>query len=73
MELTDVHDAVLEMVAELLEEGAEPFALAGVMSNIALSMYKTTLSESDFNLMLDFISQNREKVLRMDASPLAVH
>jgi hypothetical protein len=73
MELTDVHDAVLEMIAELLQEGADPFAVAGVMSNIAFSMYKTTLSESDFNLMMDFISQNREKVLRMDASPLAVH
>ena len=73
MELEGVHDAVLELVAELLQEGYEPFAVAGVMSNIALSMYKTTLSPEDFNTMMDYISQSRDRVSRMDNNRAAVH
>lgn len=73
MELEGVHDAVLELVAELLEEGYEPFAVAGVMSNIALSMYKTTLSPEDYNTMMDYISQSRDRVSRLDANRAAVH
>lgn len=73
MELEDVHDAVLELVAELLQEGFEPFAVAGVMSNIALSMYKTTLSPDDFNTMIDYISQSRDRINRLDANRAVVH
>lgn len=73
MELEGVHEAVLELVAELLQEGYEPFAVAGVMSNIALSMYKTTLSPEDYNTMMDYISQSRDRVSRLDANRAAVH
>ena len=73
MELEGVHDAVLELVAELLQEGFEPFAVAGVMSNIALSMYKTTLSPEDYNTMMDYISQSRDRISRLDANRAAVH
>lgn len=73
MELEGVHDAVLELVAELLQEGYEPFAVAGVMSNIALSMYKTTLSPEDYNMMMDYISQSRDRIHRMDDTRAAVH
>lgn len=73
MELEGVHEAVLELVAELLQEGYEPFAVAGVMSNIALSMYKTTLSPDDFNTMIDYISQSRDRINRLDANRAVVH
>lgn len=73
MEVGEVHDAVLELVAELLEGGAEPFVIAGVMSTVALSMYKTTLSAEDFNTMIDYISESRHRVSRMDENRLVVH
>lgn len=66
MDLGDIHDGVLSLVTELLENGAEPFEIAGVMSTVALSMYKTTLSPEDFNRMIDYISESRERVTRLD-------
>ena len=71
--LEAVRDAVFQFVTELLEEGHKPFAVAGVMSNIALSMYKTSLPPEDYNTMMDYISQNRDRINRIDSNQASVH
>ena len=42
------------------------FAIAGVMMAQSLSLYKTVLSEEDFNLMVDNISNSRDNVKSFD-------
>lgn len=52
---------------ELVAEGNSPFAVAAVHVMIALQIYKTSLSEEEYNLMVDSISINRDKVKPLDA------
>jgi hypothetical protein len=40
----------------------DPMEVAAIMMAQALSIYRTTMSEEDYNLMVDSISDNRDKV-----------
>ena len=52
---------VLQFVdAMAIEHSA--FEIAAVLSSLSLSIYKSTLSENDFNQMVDAISLSRDKV-----------
>jgi hypothetical protein len=40
----------------------DPMAVAGVMMAQAMSIYKTSMDEQEYNMMVDSISANRDKV-----------
>lgn len=44
------------------EEGADALEVAAVMASMALTIYKTTLSEDEFNDIVDAISASRGNV-----------
>lgn len=48
----------------MLEEH-KPLELAAVMTIQALSIYKTFLSDEDYNKMIDSIVENKHKVKRL--------
>jgi hypothetical protein len=58
-------DEIYQITDELMKEGHKPFAIAAIYSMIAMQIYKTTMSEDEYNSMIDFISNNRDKVKRL--------
>lgn len=52
---------------EMLEQGFEPMEIAGVLTAHAMIMYKTLLSPKEFNIMVDGISDSRDKVKKLDS------
>lgn len=48
-----------------IDNGYTILEIAAVSLACALSIYKTTLSEDDFNKMMDFIDENRNNVKKI--------
>lgn len=61
-QLTSLADDIYNMAGDKIKEGEKPFAIAAVFIMIALQIYKTSLSEEEYNLMVDSISENRDKI-----------
>lgn len=69
-QLTAIADRMYKLTNDLVAEGYKPFAVAAVHVMIALQMYKTALSDEEYNLMVDSISDNRDQIKSL--APLAV-
>lgn len=61
-ELQSLTNQMYTITEELVAEGNSPFAVAAVHVMIALQIYKTSLSEEEYNLMVDSISISRDKI-----------
>jgi len=61
-ELHEISDRMYELTGKLIEEGQKPFAIAAIYIMIAMQIYRTMLSEEDYNQMIDAISMNRDQV-----------
>jgi len=61
-ELAALADEIYTMAGRMIEEGNKPFAVAAVFTMIALQIYKTSLSEEDYQGMVDSISENRNQI-----------
>lgn len=46
----------------LLGQGVTALELAPIMVKLGLEIYKTIMSEEDYNRMVDFISDNRNEI-----------
>lgn len=53
----------------MLEEYS-PMEIAGVMMAQTMSLYKTLLSEEEFNSIVDTISNSRDQVRKLDQGPI---
>ena len=60
--LIDISDRMYTLTGKLIEEGQQPFAIASIYTMIAMQIYRTMLSEKDYNEMVDAISKNRDQV-----------
>lgn len=69
-QLTAIADRMYKLTNDLVVEGYKPFAVAAVHVMIALQMYKTALSDEEYNLMVDSISDSRDQIKSL--APLAV-
>lgn len=65
MELEKLNLLVYEMTNEFLKDGYEPLAVAAMYTMVAMQIYKTTMSEEDYNAMVDVISNSRDKVKKL--------
>jgi len=61
-ELKDIATSVYSFTEKLIEEGNTPFAVAAVYIMVAMQIYRTSLSEDEYNSMVDTISEARDKV-----------
>jgi hypothetical protein len=59
--LQELYNISLEFASEMIEQYG-PMELAAIMMTQALSIYKTTLSEIEYNQMVDSISASRSQV-----------
>jgi hypothetical protein len=65
-DLNVVYKKFWDLTAELLPDYG-PEAIAGVMVAQALMMYRTVLSDFDYQAMVDTISDTRDKVHKIKA------
>ena len=61
-DLMEISDRMYTLTGQLIQEGQKPFAIAAIHTMLAMQIYKTLLSEKDYNEMIDSISSNRDKV-----------
>ena len=55
-------DRIYRMAGDMIGEGQKPYAIAAVFVMIALQIYKTSLTEQEYDQMIDSISENRDKI-----------
>jgi len=61
--MLDAHDRLSKLVYQnLLREGMSPIEVAPLLIKVGLELYKTVLSDEDYDNMVDFISENRNEV-----------
>lgn len=64
-ELQEISDRMYQLTGKLIEEGQKPFAIAAIYIMIAMQIYRTMMSDEDYNQMVDTISANRDKVMTL--------
>jgi hypothetical protein len=52
----------MNLSERFIEEGFSPYAIAAIMTKISFMIYKTTLNAEDYNIMINQISDNRDKI-----------
>jgi hypothetical protein len=67
--LQRVYDTFLEFADHMCAENS-PMVVAGIMMAQALTIYKSALSEEEYNQMVDNISSSRAKVKTFQRSVL---
>jgi hypothetical protein len=60
----DLYYTQVKLVAQLTGTGYSPMEIAAILTRVALQIYRTTLSDTDYNQMIDFISESRNEVER---------
>lgn len=60
--LEDLYYTLVKITTELTGAGYNAMQIGAVMTRVALQVYKTTLSDQDYNKMVDFISQSRDEI-----------
>lgn len=54
------------LTQKFIEEGFNQYACAAAMIKLAFMIYKTSLNTEEYNLMIDTISDNRNKIKSFD-------
>jgi hypothetical protein len=60
--LEELYYALVKITADLTTAGYSSMEISAVMTRVALQIYKTTLSDQDYNRMVDIISQSRNEI-----------
>ena len=68
-ELNEIYVKYWNLTSNLIPSYS-PAAIAGVMVAQALTLYKTMMSEEEFNSMVDSISSSRHRVQKLDVPVL---
>jgi hypothetical protein len=65
-QLEELYQEYWNVHSQHIVDGAKPMAIAGVLMAQALTIYKTLLSEDEFNTIVDNISDTRDKVKKLN-------
>ena len=68
-EQSQIEEANLETLQFLIQilKGKNPMIVAGVMTSMALGLYKSILSPTEYELMVDAISASRDDINHVEA------
>lgn len=64
-QLEDLYHQYWKIHSDLIESGYTPLQVAGVLSAHAMTIYKTLLSEDEYNSIVDTISDSRDRVTKL--------
>jgi hypothetical protein len=67
-QLKTIQTSYIELTRRFLAAGFDGFACAAIMTKLALMIYKSTLSEEEYHLMIDEISSSRDYVKTFEES-----
>lgn len=62
--IEDLYYTTVKVVSELVNAGYDSMEISAVMTRVALQIYKTKLTDEDYNRMVDYISQSRDEIQR---------
>lgn len=65
-----IYNEVLIVIEKLLKEEHDPLAIAAVFASQAMGLYKTVLSDKDYNTMIDSIVDKKDKVQPFESRSL---
>jgi len=60
--LIEAYQEYMLTTDKLLSQGTKALELAPIMVKLGLEIYRTVMSEEDYNKMVDFISDNRGEI-----------
>ena len=66
--LDDAYRKYWAVHSEMLDRGLGPLEIAGLLASQSLTLYRTILTEEEYNKMVDAISENRDKVKTINLS-----
>ena len=64
---------VYKFSAQLMDKGYPPYGIAATFALVALQIYKSSMSEGEYNLVVDMISNNRDRVPTLSQEPGSLH
>ena len=65
-----VYNEVLIVMERLLKEDHDALAVAAVLASQAMGLYKTILSEKDYDIMINSIVDKKDKIQPFEARSL---
>ena len=65
-----VYNEVLIVMERLLKEDHDALAVAAVLASQAMGLYKTVLSEKDYDIMINSIVDKKDKIQPFEARSL---
>jgi hypothetical protein len=68
--LEGIYNEVVLIIEKLLNEEHDPMAVAAVFASQALGLYKTVLSDNDYNTMVDSIVDKKDRIQPFEARSL---
>jgi len=66
MSETKLFEDVYDLANTMIKDGEKPFAVAAVFVLAGLQMYKTSLSDEDYEKMVGSIYDSRDRVRRLE-------
>jgi hypothetical protein len=67
-QLIAIQTSYTELTKRFLDEGFDGFACGAIMIKLALMIYKSTLSEEEYYMIIDEISSSRDHIKTFDES-----
>jgi hypothetical protein len=61
-ELMAMEISYAHLTSKFTDEGFNPYACAASMVKLAFMIYKTSMNAEDYNMMIDSISDSRDKI-----------
>ena len=65
-----MHDDLCLFIINQIKESNDPLAIAAVMMTTAMRLYRTALSDQDFEEMMDVILDSRNRIQKFDTTEL---
>ena len=61
-EMLAMEVAYATLTTKFTDDGFSPYACAAIMTKLAFMIYKSSMSLEDYNMMIDSISESRDKI-----------
>ena len=71
-EFHETYDEIIGLTNDLLEE-KDIMMVAAVLTTIGMSLYRSSLSEEDYNKVIDVISNLRNDITEFDSEQEYIH
>jgi DNA-directed RNA polymerase subunit F len=71
--LDELYGQFTEIVADRIKEGYDIVEICPIMIRIALELYKTTMTDEEYNAMVEFIYDYRDEINKIVPSNSAFH